>query len=64
MKIKNKTRFVTFIATLVILSGVGGFFVGSSFANECEEPHRETPPIEEPDPVTEESPVTIEFVDL
>lgn len=67
MIIKNKTRFVTFIATLVILSGVGGFFVGSSFANECEEPHRETPLIEEaeePEPVAEESPVTIEFVDL
>lgn len=73
MKIKNKTRFVTFIATLVILSGIGGFFVGSGFANECEEPHRETPiieeteepePIAEETPITERSPVTIEFVDL
>ena len=73
MIIKNKTRFVTFVATLVILSGVGGFFVGSGFANEREEPHRETPlieeaeepePITEETPITEESPVTIEFVDL
>ena len=68
MRIKNKVRFTTFIIALMILSGVGGFYIGTAFASEeeceqtpviIEEPEEE---IEEPEVI--ESPVTIEFEDL
>ena len=67
MKVTNKKRFVTFIIALMILSGVGGFYIGTSFANACEKPEtpiitQATPEVEEPEEVEEVK--TIEFVDL
>ena len=65
MIIKNKARFTTFIITLMILSGVGGFYVGTSFASECNTATvvEETPVVTQATPEVEEVP-TIEFVDL
>ena len=67
MKVTNKRRFTAFIIALMILSGVGGFYIGTSFANACEK--TETPVIAQATPEVEEveepeEVETIEFVDL
>ena len=67
MRVTNKRRFTAFIIALMILSGVGGFYIGTSFANACEKPEiveetivaQATPEVEEPEEVS-----MIEFVDL
>ena len=68
MRVTNKRRFTAFIIAMMILSGVGGFYIGASFADACEEPEvveeapivtQATPEVEEPEEVA-----TIEFVDL
>ena len=70
MRVTNKRRFTAFIIALMILSGVGGFYIGTSFANACEKPEtpvitQATPEVEEPEEVEEVEEVeTIEFVDL
>lgn len=62
MRVTNKRRFTAFIIALMILSGIGGFYVGISFASE----EAGTPVIiEESEPVEEpEGVATIEFVDI
>lgn len=61
MRIQNKTRFMSFIIALMIISGVTGYFIGSSaYANTCETVSKKPP--EEIEPVEETA--TIEFEDL
>lgn len=65
MRVTNKRRFTAFIVALMILSGVGGFYIGTSFASEKVETAvvtQATPEVEEPEEVEEVE--TIEFVDL
>ena len=66
MRVTNKRRFTAFIIALMILSGVGGFYIGTSFANACEKPEVvEETIVEEPEVVEEPEEVSmIEFVDL
>lgn len=65
MRITNKARFTTFIVALMILSGVGGFYVGTSFASERVTPTvvEETPVVTQATPEVEEVEM-IEFVEL
>ena len=69
MRVTNKRRFTAFIVAMMILSGIGGFYIGISYASE--EPDvveatpvvtQATPEVEEPEEVEEVK--TIEFVDL
>lgn len=68
MKITNKKRFIAFMITMMILSGVGGFFIGTSYAGERETLNKDLPVVEEaeeseePEAIT--SPTTIRFEDL
>ena len=66
MRVTNKRRFTAFIIALMVLSGVGGFYIGISYASETPEVVEEkivvtqaTPEVEEPEEVK-----TIDFVDL
>lgn len=64
MRVTNKRRFTAFIVAMMILSGVGGFYIGISYA-DVEEP--ETPVVVEEtvEEVSEPEPVaTIDFVDI
>lgn len=70
MRVTNKRRFTAFIVAMMILSGVGGFYIGISYA-DVEEPEvaEETPVVVEEtvevEEVSEPEPVaTIEFVDI
>lgn len=68
MTIKNKKRFTVFMASAMILSGVGGYVIGNAYANTCEVVNEE-PQVVEKTEKTEEakevtSPVTIDFEDL
>ena len=66
MRITNKRRFTAFIIAMMIISGVGGFYIGISYAIEKPEFIEEDPVIiEESEPVEEPEEVkTIEFEDL
>ena len=68
MKVTNKKRFTAFIIALMILSGVGGFYIGISYASEEPEVVEETPVVTQATPEVEEEPEEevelIEFVDI
>lgn len=66
MRVTNKRRFTAFIIALMILSGVGGFYIGISYAIEKPQFIEEDPVIiEESEPVEEPEEVkTIEFENL
>lgn len=72
MTIANKRRFTIFIASTMILSGVAGFSIGATYANDHEVVNEERQVVEETKEVEEveeepeeiTSPVTITFEDL
>lgn len=67
ISIMSKRRFTIFVATTVIVSGIGGFCVGVTYAKECgfvNEKPQVVEETEEPEEVDSTSPVTIAFEDL